>query len=110
MERGVDIDTKHDDNDHVNWMQDGYTALHYACHNRIENMVHLLIGEGANMEITDSEGMKPLHIASQKGYIDIIEILLKYGADINMKKGNEGGMDNESPGATSLHEVIYDFQ
>ena len=111
LERGVDIDTKHDDNDHVNWMLDGYTALHYACHHRIGNMVHLLIGEGANMEITDSEGMKPLHIASQKGYIDIIEILLKYGADINMKKGNEGEyMGNESPGATSLHEVLLAFQ
>ena len=109
LERDVDINTKHDDNDDARWMHEGYTALHYACHHRIGNMVHLLIGEGANMEITESTGMKPLHIASQKGYIDIIDILLKYGADINMKKGYEGqDMGNESPGATSLHEVILD--
>ena len=111
LERGVDIiNTKHDDDDEVDWMEEGYTALHYACHHRIENMVDLLLDKGADVEITESTGKKPLHIACQKGYIDIIEALLHnpFGVhvDINMKKGSE---DGESPGATPLHEVILDY-
>ena len=91
LERGVDIiNTKHDDDDEVDWMEEGYTALHYACHHRIENMVDLLLDKGADVEITESTGKKPLHIACQKGYIDIIEALLHnpFGVhvDINMKK------------------------
>lgn len=110
LERGVDINTKHDDDDEVDWMEEGYTALHYACHHRIENMVDLLLGEGADVEITESTGKKPLHIACRYGYIDIIEALLhnpfRVRVDINMKKGSE---DGESPGATPLHEVILDY-
>lgn len=38
---------------------------------------------GANVEIQLFDQMTPLHIAVEKGSIQIIELLLKYGANVN---------------------------
>ena len=43
-------------------------------------------------------GDTPLHLASQKGHIDFILILLEYGAYVN-EKGHDGSI--------SLHEASY---
>ncbi|KAK3875811.1 hypothetical protein Pcinc_019344 [Petrolisthes cinctipes] len=50
---------------------------------------------GANVnEDTWSGGAGPLHLASEKGYLDVMKLLLQHKADINMmssRKGDHGG-------------------
>eukprot|EP01036_Dinobryon_divergens_P048496 gene48496-65055_t len=35
-------------------------------------------------------GLTPLMVASSKGYVDIVKLLLHYGADIRMKRPDSG--------------------
>ena len=46
-------------------------------------MVELLLENGANCNIKDKLERRPLHWASYMGYIDVVELLHKQGADIN---------------------------
>jgi ankyrin repeat protein len=46
-------------------------------------MVRLLIGAGANVDLCDRKQNTPLHWASQKGSVEIVEILLKAHANPN---------------------------
>lgn len=56
--------------------QNGSTPLHYAVSANREKMVKRLIKQGADREIPDNKGRKPLEIASEKGYLEIVELLL----------------------------------
>nr|XP_014281585.1 ankyrin repeat domain-containing protein 1-like isoform X2 [Halyomorpha halys] len=42
-----------------------------------------LLKLGASYEIADRKGLYPMHVAAEKGYEDILELLLYWGADIN---------------------------
>ncbi|KFY26737.1 hypothetical protein V491_01191 [Pseudogymnoascus sp. VKM F-3775] len=60
---------------------------------RDKEVVTILLDNGANLtEVTHPEGMTALHFAARGGYGDIVELLLKRGADIT--SGNQAG---ESP-------------
>lgn len=39
------------------------------------------IGEGAHTDVRDDEGCAPLWVAAEKGYLQVVELLLKSGAD-----------------------------
>lgn len=54
----------------------GRTPMHYAVSGCKERMVKLLIRNGADKDIVDNQGVKPLDIASEKGYVDIVEMLI----------------------------------
>ncbi|MFC1765376.1 ankyrin repeat domain-containing protein, partial [Planctomycetota bacterium] len=69
---------------------DFVTPLHRAVENGNEEVVRLLLSEGANVHaIAAFEGreLTPFHIAVEKGYKGIIELLISKGADINAKDG-----------------------
>jgi len=71
----------------------GYTALHLACFKNFEDLVSVII-QKAKETITDKElkqwtnqktnedGFTPLHFASFRGNITVIECLLGIGADM----------------------------
>lgn len=65
---------------------DGYTPLYRAVVNNLTNTVKLLIDYGA--KIIHSHFL--LHIAASKGNLEIVKILIKAGAVVNMR--NEEGM------------------
>ena len=46
-------------------------------------MVELLLENGANCNIQDKQERRPLHWASYVGYVEIIKLLVQYGADVN---------------------------
>jgi len=50
-----------------------------------------------NVNIRDKDGKTLLHYAAQKGYLDVIKLLLEKGADINAK---------DKDGKTPLHDAI----
>ena len=61
------------------------TPLHKACSSGNAALVSRLLQEMySHQEVNarDEQGLTPLHIASCKGYQDIILLLLNYGADI----------------------------
>lgn len=49
------------------------------------NFVKLCIGEGINVDIEVYNQMKPLHLACMFGHIDVVQLLLENGAEINAK-------------------------
>lgn len=60
------------------------TPLHSACQNARQNIVELLISNGADVNVKDSYGRSPLHLAwRERGGARISRILIENGADIN---------------------------
>jgi uncharacterized protein len=83
----------------------GWTALHFVCYTHDIAIVKMLLEEGANTNAKDNAGMTPLHVASTtsvsgkyklktgktdwsptgKTNYDIVQLLLKNGADANAR-------------------------
>ena len=65
--------------------QDGETALHYACRNNMENVIHFLLSNGADPKAQSSEGVTPLHHATISASFrpNVISLLVDHGADVN---------------------------
>jgi ankyrin repeat protein len=64
------------------------------------NLVNDLIVLGANLEWKDEEngGLTPLHVAAEFGRVDIAQMLIAAGADVNMQ---------DDIGETPLHRAAY---
>mmetsp|Transcript_18567 Transcript_18567/g.30940 ORF Transcript_18567/g.30940 Transcript_18567/m.30940 type:complete len:349 (+) Transcript_18567:108-1154(+) len=70
----------------------GMSALYIACQEGFTDMAALFISKGAdcNVATTDQDNCTPLHIAAQFGHLKIIKLLVKNGANVNVKKKNDG--------------------
>lgn len=68
---------------HAVWA--GYPALHLAVvHNRVHVALAILNGlQGADKDALDSDGLTALFHAAAKGLVDMANLLLDRGADIN---------------------------
>ena len=68
-----------------------WTPLHVACNstNNLYNNVELLIKHGANINICDLSGLTPLYLACMRKEEDVINILIKHGADPNLKTNSK---------------------
>nr|CAH8825383.1 unnamed protein product [Trichobilharzia regenti] len=62
--------------------------------NDIEGVNSLLSSKSDEVHATDKNGMTPLHWASDRGYCDLVSILLKHNAIVNVK---------DTEGQTPLH-------
>lgn len=64
----------------------GDTPLHWSCHNGFDEIVNLLIDNGADIEADEINwiGGKPLHWASEHAP-NTTKILLEYGANVNSR-------------------------
>jgi ankyrin repeat protein len=65
-----------------------------AAQNGNKDVAELLLANKALVNVKDSSGKTPLHIASQEGHKNIAELLLVNKADVNAKAND---------GATPLH-------
>ncbi|XP_020299572.1 tonsoku-like protein [Pseudomyrmex gracilis] len=61
----------------------GETQLQVACINGDINTVQRLLSSGHPVNVRDNAGWSPLHEAANYGYVDIAELLIKSGANIN---------------------------
>lgn len=75
MKCGADIDATD---------SDGWTALHYACKAGNPEPVVTLLKNGASVDIFSNHGHYPLHVAAISNHIDIIDILVRHNADLNV--------------------------
>ena len=59
--------------------------MHYACNAGHVGVVEALIDFGKNTDIEARTAMNrtPLHLACARGWMDVMSVLLKVGADIN---------------------------
>lgn len=64
------------------------TALHYAIKGKHEDVVKLLLDNKANINKPDSDGTKPLHLASLSGNKKIVEDLLAFKPKLDAKDLN----------------------
>ena len=67
-----------------------YSSLHKAVDGGFTLIVDYLLSKHANANIftSDEKATAPIHIACSNGSIDIVELLIKYGSDINVKRVN----------------------
>jgi len=70
------------------------TPLHYCCAAVGDAVVAaVLIQAGAKLDVQDSQFKTPLHLAIEEGHTDVIDVLLRAKANVNL--GNmESGMKN----------------
>ena len=69
--------------------KNGLTPLHRAVIEvRGEEEIRYLLDKGADVNAKDIENSTPLHYAARQGYITTSNLLLQFGADINLKNNN----------------------
>ena len=83
-------------------LQDNYgkTALHYALGslNFLFEILCCLIQKGADVKTGSNNKLTPLMIAAEKGHINALTLLIKFGADVDLQDKN---------GKTALHHAVY---
>ena len=90
--KGVDVNAKR---------ENGSTPLHGAAEGGHEEIVELLITEGADLHATTISmmgggGWIPLHSAARQGHRGIVELLIEAGTDVNTR---------DSVGKSTLHDA-----
>lgn len=76
----------------------GYTALHYAARNGHYEICKILVENDAETNVQTRCGRAaPLHRAAVQNHPDIVGLLLKHGANPNLK---------DADGYTALHKAI----
>ncbi|XP_004364854.2 hypothetical protein CAOG_01986 [Capsaspora owczarzaki ATCC 30864] len=66
-----------------------YTALHFAARFNSHAIARLLLVHPAlsSQELLSRDGTSPLHVAAALGSIDVLELLIEHGVDVNQKDG-----------------------
>lgn len=75
----------------------GYTALCYAVQGGHEEVVALLVGQGAQANIRDTSEDTPLIVASQCGHMGVVQVLIQH------LKGQ--GLNERGARGTALHHA-----
>ena len=76
----------------------GETALHAVVQRRDLTWIQFLLQRGANPNIADKNGVYPIQIAAQLGFIEGVERLIKGGADVDV---------SDTTGETPLISAIH---
>mmetsp|Transcript_9695 Transcript_9695/g.11043 ORF Transcript_9695/g.11043 Transcript_9695/m.11043 type:complete len:561 (-) Transcript_9695:1334-3016(-) len=90
---------------HINEGSDAGTALHGATFARSPDCVKLLLDFGAQVDVTDSNGMTSLVVAAGLGATAIVSALLDAGAD-PLKAMNDGTTALHSAATTGNMETL----
>lgn len=76
----------------------GETALHAVVQRRDLTWVKFLLQRGANPDIADKNGVYPIQIAAQLGFIEGVERLIEGGADVDVS-----ATTGETPLISAVH-------
>ncbi|KAF5687618.1 ankyrin repeat protein [Fusarium circinatum] len=64
-----------------------WTALHHACVRGNQEIVWMLLRQGAGVNIQGRDMMAPLHRAAMKGHLNLVGLLLEAGATVDVLDG-----------------------
>lgn len=78
IENGINVNQKTD--------KGQQTPLFHASDEGDQEIVEMLLENGADVNLQDDWGVTPLHYASRKGHLGNVKLLVKAGADVNAKK------------------------
>ncbi|XP_012589318.1 PREDICTED: ankyrin repeat and SOCS box protein 10 [Condylura cristata] len=67
----------------------GHTALHEACAGGHAACVRVLLAAGADPNIPDQDGKRPLHLCRGPGTLECAELLLRFGASVDGRSEEE---------------------
>jgi len=81
--------------------EQGWTPLQRSIRYGHQELVEVLVEQGASVDLADNYGWAPLHYAAMNGRQDAVSFLLKNGADINRKAHQ---------GETPLHWAVNNNQ
>ncbi|CAG7785048.1 unnamed protein product [Allacma fusca] len=70
----------------------GLKPIHYAVWQRHKEAVNLLLVRGCDVNAIDETGSSALHLASERGFIDMMQILLDHGAKTDYREDLEEGV------------------
>lgn len=90
----------------------GWTLLIKACYKGYDDLVRHLIVKGANVNVVVKDnGFSPLIAAAQNGWIEVVDILLKNGADpfMQLKDGSTALVAASHGGYHLITELILSF-
>ena len=79
IQMGAKIDAKN---------PNGYTPLHFAALQGWKNsnsMMEIFLKKGANIEAENNFGERAIHIAVNHGHYKTVEIVIKYGTNLDVK-------------------------
>jgi ankyrin repeat protein len=79
-------------------LSDGHTALHTTIRKHAYTWLSYLLGKGANPNLADKNGLTPLMLASQMGFVDAVVALARSGAKVD--ETNDTG---ETPLIAAVH-------
>ena len=79
--RNINVNVKDDES--------GSTPLHYAARNGNVEIAHLILQNGAEVNVRNNGGNTPLHWAAIFGNVDILHLLVENGADLEAQS-NDG--------------------
>lgn len=80
---------------------DGLGLVHWASDRGSEEILQLLIDEGADVNLPDSDMQTPLHYAASCGHVNCVKLLISRGANVDVKDVN-----GDTPFAVSNDDVI----
>jgi ankyrin repeat protein len=75
---------------HPDYLRDG-GALNVAASTSRADVVELLLDLGMDAEIEDGQGVRALHWAAWRGAMDVVQVLIRRGADVNARERKYGG-------------------
>lgn len=66
-------------------LEDGRTALHYAASTGdCDSVAELLATGSVNANTSDAVGYSAVQIAAAEGHLDVLQLLLRHDADVNL--------------------------
>ncbi|XP_072049647.1 uncharacterized protein [Amphiura filiformis] len=86
--------------------KNGWSPLFHAVINQNQPMITRLIEAGAEVNAQSYSGNTALHVATGRGYTDVVRLLMRYGADMSVKnthRESPGMMSNDNMIANILH-------
>ena len=72
------------------WYSGSESLIHFACRNGMMKVVNDLIKSKADVNVFDNEKFTPLHRMTIVGNVDMVKLLIKKGADVDVADGRWG--------------------
>ncbi|XP_049874199.1 protein phosphatase 1 regulatory subunit 16A isoform X2 [Pectinophora gossypiella] len=81
VKNGMDLDEPRD--------SQGATLLHIASANGYLKVVEFLLEQRASTDVVDHDMWQPVHAAACWGHLEVLELLVHYGADLNVRNKHD---------------------